>query len=237
MPTPDGPQFSNFAKRDHQYKGPNADFMRIFNKSMSQTSTDDDGYVKQSYSGAVEKKHYDYNPEPGKTSAHVEVTHEGPSDDFVYPQHARYDDAWADKTTNGKGQIPLFTHESRPPTSTVSLVRGTKDARMQSMHLLALADVDTMVERGRNLQADSNLSAHSNRLVQKLEGKGSLAAPQNKTRNTLTFSDEPWESDAPDRTFTQGEVRTAKGRLRSVLRGQRKQKPQEQYEQPQLDLD
>jgi len=232
MPTPDGQQFSRFTRTTTGggYLGTSSDTVRH----------DQDGDIQRTVDAPFTRRFYEYRPNPAMISVQLMVKDMGGRNVTTYPKNYKYSESWAARRAEPSGQIPLFTHESEPGTSTAALLAGTKDSRMQAMHLVALADVDTQVEKGRSLIPDTSLSPRSQRLVSHLEERGATTLPEQYSTNKIDFTSAPWPSTNkdPDHVFTKEETKVAKGHLRNTLRPAGKQNAQAEpdYEQLQLDL-
>jgi hypothetical protein len=230
MPTPDGPQFSKITRTKGRNAGYGAQFGYVSNPH---------GDVEGVYTGPYAHQYYEYRPNPNDASVHLTVVNEGKKSRTTYPKGFTHDDSWMDRRAEKDGQIPLFVHNETPGVSTAALLEGTKDSRMQAMHVAALADVDTRIREGRGMTPSYSLSPHSQRIVEHLEDKGVTQSPSNISSNQMDFSPDAWEaiSSTPDHVFSKDESKVAKGHLRNIVKSSKKGAQAEpEYEQLQLDL-
>jgi hypothetical protein len=85
------------------------------------------------------------------------------------------------------GQIPLFLNRSSHARDTVDLMSMAHEGRHMASTLLGVAG-DESIAQGRHLQAPTNLSVHSERMIGKLKSTG--AVPESHTKsvtNSLDF--------------------------------------------------
>lgn len=168
---------------------------------------------------------YEYRPNPDEVGARLVVRHDEGMTDFKYPVegHEAY---WAKYRSGEDGQIPLFDMSNHAPTSTVDYMAGTKDARIPSMTMMGIAEVETNEEFGRGLSPSKSLSPHSQKLVSHLEDAGATKMPDRISSNDLNFWDrnnlvykpQPFQP-VPEKT-----VKAGRSRVRSIVKASKKKK-------------
>lgn len=183
-------------------------------------TTETPNFIEQNFNRPGRTDNYVYFPNPTSIGAHLGVNHYGGSTTYRYPVEGR-ESEWADATTTEEeGQIPAFLMSSTPPSSTVSVLGGTKASRIPAMTMLGIAEVDTNEEFGRSLTPSNNLSRHSRRLVEHLEGVGAATAPPTTYLNTVDFW--PYNKNASAvhryKEIPDERVRAGRSRVRSILK-------------------
>jgi hypothetical protein len=247
MPAPDSPQFDRYlmgstdAAERLQTHTSDSD---VYGNPTNEHIDGPAAYQRTvNYPSRSEKGYY-YRSSPDADAALVEVRQRGRRSTNLMPKTPKgYTDEWADVHGEWGGQIPLFTHGEHPGESVLSYMNSVDNpqSRAAAMRLMGVAAVDAQQSHGHELIPDSSLSKHSRRIVDHLADVGATEVPQSTYSNTVTFLDGPSAAyRLPIAEYTPIPKETlgaGKGLLRSVLRGQRKQKPEPQYEQLQLDLD
>lgn len=177
---------------------------------------------------------YEYRPNPDEVGARLVVRHDEGMTEFQHPVegHEAY---WAKHRYGEDGQIPLFEMSNHAPTSTVDYMAGTKDARIPSMTMMGIAEVETNEEFGRGLSPSKSLSPHSQKLVSHLEDAGATKMPDRISsndlnfwgRNNLVYRAQPFQP-VPEKT-----VKAGRSRVRSIVKASKKKKTSN-VEQPPL---
>jgi hypothetical protein len=250
MPTPDGPQFDNYANRfrsESTSYQENPNLSSTFGSTMSGTPLPVTKHVQETHIPGNSR--YEFIADNAKDlGAYVEVRHTPGSITTMYPYNYKYTDDWAKYTAEGEsrgsGQIPLFKQHQRLPGSYVSEMRSTKGNRLDAMNLLGAAAVDTVNTRERELKPSGSLSRYSHALVSGLEEAGVTQMPEDLRSNDWDFYNsmgEPWggrASTARSSIMDKDAVRSGVRLIRNVarMRGDKKRLKKDQFEQLQLDL-
>ena len=154
-------------------------------------------------------------------------------------QQRGFNETWAkQQAPKHGGQIPLFQHESGRPRSEVNGLFMTEDARHMASTMIGVAAEHTLQERGRILESSTNLSSHSERVVEHLQGIGVVPEGQQRSHNTITWA-HPTEASVggglegvhatlagsgpedDESIVPLSDVRAGQGRMRKLLGGRR----------------
>ena len=123
----------------------------------------------------------------------------------VKPEHNQgWNKRWAERTAVGQssnrknqftnvneveGQIPLFLHRSTHASDKVDTLIMSREGRVMAPTMLGVAANRATAATGRDLQAPTNLSQHSDRMVGKLKAAGAVPAEHRRSGdfNNLNF--------------------------------------------------
>jgi len=136
-----------------------------------------------------------------------------------------------------QGQQKLFDHYNSPGSATVVSMGGTNttSAKVAGMNLLGIAQNDAM-ERGYSLTPDTDLSEHSDNLVNRLKGKGAVDEGfERHASNSVGFWRAPKGDWSGGEVVSPGEVNRGRNTVRSILG--RKSDARQAQKQEQLSLD
>jgi hypothetical protein len=192
------------------------------------------------------EKRFVYQSSPNAVSAVVAASHAGRESTTIMPKTPEgYTERWAQDFATEDGQVPLFLHDETPGYSVLSYMNSVDNpqSKTAAMRLMGIAAIDSIRSGHGEITPDSNLSKHSQRIVQHLDKVGATKMPDDIDTNTTTFMSRPnltygiTSESSNYKPVPQEDVGAAKGMLRAALRGQRKTKPEPEYEQLQLDID
>ena len=144
------------------------------------------------------------------------------------------------RTPGPGGQMKLFGMDHEPGESHVDFMESTKQSRIHAPTLLAIAQQDTKQQYGRELGASNDRSAHSEKLVQHLQGKMGKQFSERAMSNNMRFDTESEGSNSRNAMtktalsrgrsiVPTGQVRQAQQTVRNILRPSA---PQQQSAQP-----
>lgn len=119
------------------------------------------------------------------------------------------------------GQLKLFGQSKTiPASSTVDYLEGTKEARAMTPTMLGIAQNRTLLERGRGLEASTDLSEHSVKLVSHLQEKGVIGGEEPEVSNEMRFRTPITHYPNPgDVKLSHQEVMAGRATGRAALRG------------------